>query len=231
MPVDVKGSGIGSPSGATTTIDSETGTPSEIFSTSVSSSQVTVTTTNFSPQTVTSTIPDNVLVNLNRTDTQKLSDLKDVDITGQPANGFSIIYSTSQNAWIPAAVTSSGVLTGETVRSLLEDVNSQVLTETSVNAATIGTHVVDSFSINTLRSAKYIITINDSDDTTYYITEILLIHNNATVSFTQYGEVMVGSIDISPTFSTDIVGGQARLKATTVSNSQTIKVSRIGAKI
>ena len=92
MPVDVKGSGIGTPSTSHTTIDSETGTPSEIFSSSVSTSQVTVTTTNFSPQTVTSAIPDNVLVNLNRTDTQKLSDLKDVDITGQPANGFSIIY-------------------------------------------------------------------------------------------------------------------------------------------
>ena len=230
MPVDVKGSGIGTPSSTQTTIDSETGTPSEIFSTSVPTSQVTVTTTNFSPQTVTSTIPDNVLVNLNRTDTQRLSDLKDVYISGTPANGFSIIYSTTQNAWIPAAVTSSGVLTGENVRDLLEDVNSQVLNETSITAATSGTYVVDSFSINTLRSAKYIITINDSDDTTYYITEILLIHNNVTVSYTQYGEVMVGSIDITPTFSTDIVGGLARLKATTVSNSQTIKVSRIGSK-
>ena len=138
---------------------------------------------------------------------------------------------TTQNAWIPAAVTSSGVLTGENVRDLLEDVNSQVLNETSITAATSGTYVVDSFSINTLRSAKYIITINDSDDTTYYITEILLIHNNVTVSYTQYGEVMVGSIDITPTFSTDIVGDLARLKATTVSNSQTIKVSRIGSKI
>ena len=156
--------------------------------------------------------------------------MKDVYISGTPANGFSIIYSTTQNAWIPAAVTSSGVLTGENVRDLLEDVNSQVLNETSITAATSGTYVVDSFSINTLRSAKYIITINDSDDTTYYITEILLIHNNVTVSYTQYGEVMVGSIDITPTFSTDIVGGLARLKATTVSNSQTIKVSRIGSK-
>jgi hypothetical protein len=75
------------------------------------------------------------------------------------------------------------------------------------------------------------VTINDSDDTTYYIAELLLIHNGSTVSFTIYGEVVVGDLDIYPTYSTDVVSSNVRLLIQTTSDSQTIKISRIGSKI
>ena len=160
-----------------------------------------------------------------------LADLTDTQISGTPTNGHALVYNSASGKWLPASISSSGSLTGQDVKDLLEDVDGQVITATSVTAATAGTYVGDSFSINTLRSAKYVITINDSDDTTYYIAELLLIHNGSTVSFTIYGEVVVGTLDIYPTYSTDVVSSNVRLLIQTTSNSQTIKISRIGSKI
>ena len=160
-----------------------------------------------------------------------LSDLTDTQISGTPTNGHALVYNSAAGKWLPASVSASGSLTGQDIKDLLEDVDGQVITATSVTAATAGTYVGDSFSINTLRSAKYVVTINDSDDTTYYIAELLLIHNGSTVSFTIYGEVVVGDLDIYPTYSTDVVSSNVRLLIQTTSDSQTIKISRIGSKI
>ena len=160
-----------------------------------------------------------------------LSDLTDTQISGTPTNGHALVYNAAAGKWLPASVSASGSLTGQDVKDLLEDVDGQVITATSVTASTAGTYVGDSFSINTLRSAKYVVTINDSDDTTYYIAELLLIHNGSTVSFTIYGEVVVGDLDIYPTYSTDVVSSNVRLLIQTTSDSQTIKISRIGSKI
>ena len=160
-----------------------------------------------------------------------LSDLTDTQISGTPTNVHALVYNSAAGKWLPASVSASGSLTGQDIKDLLEDVDGQVITATSVTAATAGTYVGDSFSINTLRSAKYVVTINDSDDTTYYIAELLLIHNGSTVSFTIYGEVVVGDLDIYPTYSTDVVSSNVRLLIQTTSDSQTIKISRIGSKI
>ena len=152
-------------------------------------------------------------------------------MSGTPSNGHALLYNASSGKWEAGAVTSSGTLTGTDVKELLEDVDGQVMTTNNISASVASAYVVDSFSINTLRSAKYVITINDSDDTTYYIAELLLVHNGSTVTFTLYGETVVGDLDIYPSYSADIDNSNVRLLITTTSDSQNIKILRQGFKI
>ena len=160
-----------------------------------------------------------------------LTDLTDTQISGTPTNGHALVYNSSAGKWIPAAVTASGTLSGQDIKDLLENADGQVMTSNTVAAATQSTYVGDSFSINTLRSAKYVVTINDTDDTTYYIAELLLVHNGNTVTFTLYGETVVGDLDIYPSYSADIDNSNVRLLITTTSDSQNIKILRQGFKI
>ena len=95
-----------------------------------------------------------------------------------------------------------------------------------------GTIVVDSFSINTYRTAKYLVTIADINDDSYYLTEVLLLQNGTESTLTQFGELLLGIGSASPDISSDIVGAsgseQCRLKITTGSDNQEITVSRFG---
>jgi hypothetical protein len=160
-----------------------------------------------------------------------IGELKNVTTTGI-TDGQVLAYESSLDKFIPANVSGSGTLTGADIKTLLEAVDGQVLTSTTTSAAVAGTFVADTFPINTLRSAKYVVTISDSDDTTYYIAEVLLIHNGYEVNFTIYGEVVVGSLeDINPSYSADIVDDKVRLLIETFSDQQTIKLSRIGSLI
>lgn len=92
--------------------------------------------------------------------------------------------------------------------------------------------VVDQFSINSLRAAKYQITMSDSNDTTYYTSEILLIHNNTESGITIYGEVIVGSnAEIYPVITSDVQNDNVRLIVTTNSDDITLTVHRSGTII
>lgn len=92
--------------------------------------------------------------------------------------------------------------------------------------------VVDQFSINSLRAAKYQITMSDSNDTTYYTSEILLIHNNTESGITIYGEVIVGSnTEIYPVITSDVQNDSVRLIVTTNSDDITLTVHRSGTII
>lgn len=91
-----------------------------------------------------------------------------------------------------------------------------------------GTIVVDQFNINTLRSSHYTVTLSNDDSTSFYTSDIIIIHNGTQSNITIYGEVAVGAEDIAPTYDSDIVGGNARLILTTTSDNQTIHLVRIG---
>jgi hypothetical protein len=78
----------------------------------------------------------------------------------------------------------------------------------------------------TFRSAKYTIQVTNSTDSTYHLTEILLIHDGTTPGITEYGTVFTGSA-AEATFDADISSGNVRLLATPAStDSMTFKVVR-----
>ena len=117
---------------------------------------------------------------------------------------------------------SASGITSVTVNSIMTVVS------TTVTVATAGTTAVDSFSTSTFRAAKYIISVSDTDDSTFATTEALVVHNGTAASLTQFGDVTVGSGTLpDPAFDADVAGGNCRLLVTTNSNQQTIKVTRM----
>ena len=102
------------------------------------------------------------------------------------------------------------------------------IVSTTVTVTTAGSVVADTFAASTYRAAKYIISVSDSDDSTFATTEALVVHNGTAASLTQFGDVTVGTGTVpDPVLVADVAGGNCRLLVTTNSNSQTIKVTRL----
>jgi hypothetical protein len=97
---------------------------------------------------------------------------------------------------------------------------------TTTTSTTATTQVaIDTFAAATFRSARYTIQVTNSTDSTYHLTEILLIHNGTTPQITEYGTIFTGSAEA--TFDADISSGNVRLLATPAStDSMTFKVVR-----
>jgi hypothetical protein len=81
--------------------------------------------------------------------------------------------------------------------------------------------IIDSFSINKYRSAKYTIRVNSDDG--YQAVEVLLIHNGISSFVTVYGSLSTIGTDIV-TLSTDLNSGNVRLLATTVAANTTVNL-------
>ena len=104
--------------------------------------------------------------------------------------------------------------------------NSNPKSELSVNSAGIDCYAVntsatslaqiDTFDKTVFRSARFTIQITNTTDSTYQITELLLIHDGTTPSITQYGTIFTGSAR-EATIDADITGNNVRLLATPAS--------------
>ena len=85
-------------------------------------------------------------------------------------------------------------------------------TTTTSSAATTQI-AIHTFPAADFRSAKYTIQVTNTTDSTYHITEILMIHNGTTPSITEYGTIFTGTA-AEATFDADILTGNVRLLAT-----------------
>lgn len=81
--------------------------------------------------------------------------------------------------------------------------------------------VIDSFSINEYRSAKY--TIKVSDDTGYQALEVLLIHNNINSIITVYGSLSMTGVDLI-TLTSAINGSSVELIATGLNTNTNVNL-------
>jgi hypothetical protein len=101
------------------------------------------------------------------------------------------------------------------------DISATATSTTSTSVATI-----DSFTATEFRSARYTVQVTNSTDSTYQITEILLIHNGTTPEITEYGSIHTGAA-VEATFDADISSGNVRLRATPASgDTMAFKVVR-----
>lgn len=101
------------------------------------------------------------------------------------------------------------------------NISGSTVTTTSTSVTT-----VNSFAASTFRSARYTVQITNSTDSTYQITEILLIHNGTTPEITEYGSIHTGAA-VEATFDADISSGSVRLRATPASgDTMAFKVVR-----
>ena len=87
---------------------------------------------------------------------------------------------------------------------------------TSTDTAATTEVAIHTFQKTEFRSAKFTIQATNVDDSTYMVTEILLIHDGTTPSITEYGTVFTGSA-AEATFDADISGDSVRLLATPAS--------------
>ena len=74
----------------------------------------------------------------------------------------------------------------------------------------------EAMSATAFRSARYTVQVTNVTDSTYQITEILLIHDGTTPSITEYGTIYTGSA-AEASFDADITSGNVRLLATPAS--------------
>ena len=140
------------------------------------------------------------------------------------ADGAATLY---HNGSAKIATTSTGVsITGEIDLSGDLNVGDSETGTTSVSTSATTTTNISSFSASTFRSAKYLVQVTNSTDSTYHITEILVIHDGTDTYMTETGTMFTGTA-AEATFTSDISSGSVRLLATPAStDSMTFKVVR-----
>ena len=125
-----------------------------------------------------------------------------------------------------AAVT--GNLTVSSEIDVSGDLNvgdSEIGTASTSTSATTQVNI-SSFSASSFRSAKYLVQVTNSTDSTYHFTEISIIHDGTDTYMTEVGSMFTGAA-AEATFTSDISSGSVRLLATPAStDSMTFKVSR-----
>jgi hypothetical protein len=95
-------------------------------------------------------------------------------------------------------------------------------TETSTSATT--QVAIKSISATSFRSARLTVQVTNTTDSTYHLTEVLVIHDGTTPSITEYGTIFTGAA-AEATFDADISSNNLRLLATPASaDSMTFKV-------
>ena len=157
------------------------------------------------------------------TATEVLNLLKTVDGAGSGVDAD--VLDGQSSAYYTTASNLTGAATGITAMTVNSIMN---IVSTTVTVATAGSVVADTLAASTYRAAKYIISVSDSDDSTFATTEALVVHNGTAASLTQFGDVTVGTGTVpDPVLDADVAGGNCRLLVTTNSNQQTVKVTRL----
>ena len=94
------------------------------------------------------------------------------------------------------------------------------------SVASTSQYTCESFPAADFRSARYTVQVTNVTDSTYQITEILLIHDGTTPSMTEYSTIFTGSAR-EASFDADISSSNVRLLATPAStDSMQFKVVR-----
>jgi hypothetical protein len=137
-------------------------------------------------------------------------------------NGFYWNFGTNGKKMV--LLTNGNLGIGVTVPKAKLQVEEYGIDTTTSSTAAITQVAIHTFPIADFRSAKCTIQVTNTTDSTYHITEMLMIHNGTTVSITEYGTVYTGSA-AEATFDADISSTNLRLLATpATTDGMTFKV-------
>ena len=139
-----------------------------------------------------------------------------VGISGVNGNNFAISTGTGSGEKL-VVDTSGNVGIGTTAPQAQLQVKQLGINVNQSSVASTSQYQCDSMSATVFRSAKYTIQITNTTDSTYHVTELLLIHDGTTPAITEYGTIFTGAA-AEATFDADIVSGNVRLLATPASS-------------
>ena len=105
------------------------------------------------------------------------------------------------------------------------DTNATPITATDQTATIIG-----QLNKTEKRSARFTVQATNTTDSTYMVTEILMIHDGTTPVITEYGTIFTGS-QREATFDCDITDDNIYLKATAIQASKTIEYTTVSHSI
>lgn len=120
-----------------------------------------------------------------------------------------------------------GALSTANIHSFVSATNS-IISSSGANTVTISSataNVVDSFSANDYRGGKYVISVKDNSNSTYQMTEVLLMHDSVTGFTTEYATLRSVSNNLA-IFSANLSGSTVRLWATPAVANSTYTISR-----
>jgi hypothetical protein len=103
--------------------------------------------------------------------------------------------------------------------------DSSLSTSQITTTTTTPDQVLDSFSVGTVRTAKYIVQIEETANSYYHSTEILLIQNGSDSIITEYATIYTN--DPLAVFSADVSAGNARLLVTPLFTNTIITAQKI----
>jgi hypothetical protein len=95
----------------------------------------------------------------------------------------------------------------------------------SVTVSTATASIVDSFSGSTYRGGKYVVAIKDNSNSTYQMTELMVMHDDTTGFTTEYATLRSVANNLA-LFSANLSGTTVRLWATPAVANSTYKISR-----
>lgn len=155
-----------------------------------------------------------------------IGDLGNVEKITYPAKSV-WQYDVASNQWKAVNTSVLSFTDFQTAGTLT--VNTEVVYSTTRTIqASAGEVVADTFSINSYRFAKYIVTCEDYTfgPKGFWTGEVNLAHDGTDTVLTVFGEVELGDITMNPTIASDITGSNVRLKVTTTSDQQVVTVHR-----
>jgi len=141
-----------------------------------------------------------------------------VPLTGTGATGTWEINITGNAATANSAKTTTSAVSS----SSLDTGNSSITSILQTSSTTAPNQIVDSVSIATVRTVKYLIQL--SSGTSYQACEIMIIHDGVTPDISQYGDVLTGPQ--LATFDAMITGGNLNVVFTPINAITAINAVR-----
>jgi hypothetical protein len=124
-----------------------------------------------------------------------------------------------------ASFSNSVTVTGPVNVSNVINFSDNSIGSNSVTVSTATASIVDSFSGSAYRGGKYVVAIKDNANSTYQMTEIMVMHDDVTGFTTEYATLRSVANNLA-LFSANLSGTTVRLWATPAVANSTYKISR-----
>lgn len=137
-------------------------------------------------------------------------------------------FTVTPNSAFSTSVTVAGVLTvgnNVSVNGDLTVATQSVMSSNSASLSGTSAQLVDSFSGSTYRGGKYVLSMKDDANSTYQMTEVLVMHDGSTAYTTEYGTLRSVANNLA-IVSANVSGSTVRLYVAPTVATMSVKVAK-----